>query len=258
MSKRHSEIELDLLQQNFAAAVRYQHDDILQQIESPRFLPDQVMQIYRNNFVMSCTEALTATFKLTLIAVGQDFFDAVARAFVLAQPPRCGDIMQYGDRFAQFLATCPQLDAMPYIPGVAQLEWQIEQTAGLALRENAFPFASLSAVAASAYEQTYLLLRPQLQLFACDYDVETLYRMLQAGEVEEFEQQQACYLVLRKQRDFSVSLTPVSAALFGFLQACQQGSRLTEISEQWDIASFLPQALAQDFLVGFESEGVIS
>lgn len=251
-------LALSQLQKDFAAAVRYQHDAVLQQVESKRFLPDQVMQIYRNNFVLSCCEALAATYKLTLLAVGEEFFNAVARAFVLAEPPRSGDIMQYGDRFAQFLADCPQLEAMPYIPALAELEWLIEQTAGMQMAEGDFPFAALSDVNPAAYDNTFLLLRPQLQLFASDYNVAALYPMLQAGEVEAFEQQQPSYLLLCKQVDFSVSLTSISAPLLGFLQACQDGKSLAAIAESWDIASLLPQALAGQYFVGFESEGVIS
>ncbi len=54
--------------------------------------------------------------------VGEEFFQAMARAYVLAEPPRSPVLMDYGTTFADFIAGFAPAASLPYLPDVARIE----------------------------------------------------------------------------------------------------------------------------------------
>src|SRR6266478_6632976 len=68
-------------------------------------VPTQRFAIYRNNVVMGLGKALKSRFPVVEKIVGEEFFAAMARVFVLKQPPRSPLLAIYGDEFAAFIAT---------------------------------------------------------------------------------------------------------------------------------------------------------
>jgi hypothetical protein len=79
--------------------------------------------VYRNNVLVSLTEALADTFPAIERLLGEDYFKALAKAFILDHPPRSPVLIWYGDAFADFLETFPPLAGYPYLADVARLEW---------------------------------------------------------------------------------------------------------------------------------------
>lgn len=79
--------------------------------------------VYRNNVVASLTEALADTFPAIERLLGEDYFKALAKAFVQEHPPRSPVLIWYGDAFAGFVDTFPPLADYPYLADVARLEW---------------------------------------------------------------------------------------------------------------------------------------
>ncbi|MET1412773.1 DNA-binding domain-containing protein [Roseibium sp. HPY-6] len=79
--------------------------------------------VYRNNVIVSLCDALAQTFPAVLNLLGEDYFRALARAFVSEHPPRTPVLMWYGDKFAEFIEAFPPLQAYPYVSDVARLEW---------------------------------------------------------------------------------------------------------------------------------------
>ena len=69
--------------------------------------------VHRNNVVASLVKAIAARFPAVQKIVGEDFFAAMARAFVVERPPRSPLLATYGDEFADFIgsfapaANCP-------------------------------------------------------------------------------------------------------------------------------------------------------
>ena len=49
---------------------------------------DRRLQVYRNNTIISLTEALKATYPVVAALVGEQFFAHAAKAFIAAHPPR--------------------------------------------------------------------------------------------------------------------------------------------------------------------------
>ena len=79
--------------------------------------------VYRNNVVVSLIEALEATFPVVSRLVGDEFFAAMAREFVLAAPPRSPILSRYGSTFPEFLRNFGPVADLPYLADVARLEW---------------------------------------------------------------------------------------------------------------------------------------
>jgi len=78
--------------------------------------------VYRNNVAVGLIEAVRASFPVVERIVGQEFFAAMARVFVVRHPPLSPVLIGYGDGFPAFLADFPPAADMPYLPDVARLE----------------------------------------------------------------------------------------------------------------------------------------
>ena len=61
--------------------------------------------VYRNNVVAGLVKAIEARFPAVEKIVGEDFFVAMARIFVVERPPRSPLLATYGDEFADFIST---------------------------------------------------------------------------------------------------------------------------------------------------------
>ena len=99
--------ELASLQRAFASGLLGQDDAILGHIQPGRFAPDALLQIYRTNFILGLTEVLASSYPAVRAMVGETFFEAAARGFVLAAPLEEGSVMDYGEGFGDWLALDP-------------------------------------------------------------------------------------------------------------------------------------------------------
>lgn len=79
--------------------------------------------VYRNNVAVSLGQALARRFPLIERLVGADFFAALARAYLAADPPRSPVLLEWGAGFPRFLAGFPPLADWPYMADVARIEY---------------------------------------------------------------------------------------------------------------------------------------
>jgi hypothetical protein len=78
--------------------------------------------VYRNNVVVGLIEALRAAFPAVHRIVGADFFLAMARAYVVREPPRSPIMLDYGAGFPDFIRLFEPAMALPYLADVARIE----------------------------------------------------------------------------------------------------------------------------------------
>jgi hypothetical protein len=78
--------------------------------------------VYRNNVIIGLIDALAQRFPVVCRLVGQEFFRAMARVYVMAQPPSSPLMMLYGATFPDFIDTFAPAGALPYLSDVARLE----------------------------------------------------------------------------------------------------------------------------------------
>lgn len=84
--------------------------------------PSKRYGVYRNNVATGLARALAARFPITEKIVGEEFFTAMAREFVLSHPPSSPVLLHYGEDFADFVASFPPAASLPYLRDVVRLE----------------------------------------------------------------------------------------------------------------------------------------
>ena len=85
-------------------------------------VPARRFAVYRNNVVVGLTKALKHRFPAVEKIVGEEFFAAMARVFVIERPPRSPRLATYGDEFAAFIRAFEPARELPYLADVARLE----------------------------------------------------------------------------------------------------------------------------------------
>src|SRR5260370_20243834 len=78
--------------------------------------------VYRNNVVVGLTEALKDAFSVVHRIVGAEFFQAMARAYVVIEPPTSPILLDYGAGFPDFIGEFEPAATLPYLADVARIE----------------------------------------------------------------------------------------------------------------------------------------
>lgn len=85
------------------------------------------LQVYKNNYQMSLSDALVEVFPIVSAFVGEEFLRAAAKHFVAESPPSDPQLFQYGGEFPQFLATYSHAAEVVYVADIAALEWAVHE-----------------------------------------------------------------------------------------------------------------------------------
>src|SRR5229473_2572730 len=78
--------------------------------------------VYRNNVVVGLTESLKDAFPAVRRIVGADFFQVMARAYVVTEPPQTPILLDYGAGFPEFIREFKPAATLPYLADVASIE----------------------------------------------------------------------------------------------------------------------------------------
>lgn len=179
--------------------------------------PDVRFDVYRNNVVTSLVGALADTFPVTRQLVGDPFFSAMARLFVIEHPPASPLLCDYGDGFADFIRSFAPAAGLPYLADMARLErarvraYHAADAAALAGDEMAAQLSDPMSLALSHVE-----FHPSAQLVQADYAVVSLWAAHHGhGELEQVDPfSPEAALVLREDGDAAVVRVPPAAAVF--------------------------------------------
>lgn len=80
---------------------------------------------YRANAGALAARALAAAYPTVAQLLGEESFMALARARWQADPPGSGDLAEWGESLADFIAGDAQLASEPYLADVARLDWAV-------------------------------------------------------------------------------------------------------------------------------------
>lgn len=204
------------VQAEFAAALRDPALALPAGLVGPDREPAQRrFAVYRNNVIVGMVNALSSGFPVIERIVGEDFFQAMARAYALAEPPRSPVLMDYGAGFADFIAGFAPAASLPYLPDVARIEraWREAYHAADAEPLTAADFA---AVDADAVAGLVLQLHPSLRLLRSAYPAQTIWTMnAPNGEVRPVDLDQAeDTLIVRPDAEVTVRRVPPGGAAF--------------------------------------------
>jgi hypothetical protein len=136
--------------------------------------PAERLAIYRNTSVSALTAALRLNYPAVRALVGDDFFEAAARAFVGQSPAASARLDDYGAGFGAFLSRFDPAASLPYLSGVAELEWAVSRALHA---PDAAPLdlARLGRVPPHAQGRLRLNAHPALALVRADAPVDAIW-----------------------------------------------------------------------------------
>jgi hypothetical protein len=188
--------------------------------------------VYRNNVAVSLTEALGEGFPVTRALVGDAFFDAMARCFVIEQPPASPILSDYGGAFPDFIAACPPAAGLPYLPDLARLE-RARVVAYYAAEARPLMAGDLARHLADPQRlpATRVTLHPACRLLSSEHAVVSLWAAHQGeGRIEDVELcRPESALVLRDGDE--VLVLRLSPATGRFLASLARGTPLGEAAD---------------------------
>lgn len=143
--------------------------------------PAARLAIYRNTVIASLTTALRLCYPAVHRLVGEAFFESAAQLFFTARPPRGACLDDYDPGFAEFLAGFAPAAAIPYLAGVARLDWAVNRALHASDARSLDP-ARLADVAAADEPSLRFVPHPSVGLVRAAHPVDTIWRAVLARD----------------------------------------------------------------------------
>jgi hypothetical protein len=182
------------------------------------------LSIFRNNTFASLTEALKATFPVTVQLCDERFFAYAAHEFITQKPPHEARLSQYGMAFPRFLASFPACRNHPIIAAMAEFEWAISSS----LNDAEEAPASLSAIeqANANGGGISLALQPHLRFIASRWSVlQTWAEHKKAMPASSLLKREAERIAITR-RGEDMQFLRLSASRFAFWRALAKGQSI--------------------------------
>lgn len=220
----------------------------------------QRLAVHRNNVLSSLTGALREVYPVICRLVGEDFFAAAARSFILGAPPGEARLSHYGGDFVAFLGAYPAAASLPYLADVARLEWAVNEAFYAADVASLDP-ARLAGLAPEQSAALRFVLHPSCRLVASPYPIEPIWRANQpdsdTGDAIDLDSG-GCRLLVRR-HEFDVLFAPLDAGGFALLASLASGEPIaaafgaaTVAAPDFDLAGALRRHLAAGLFVDFQ------
>jgi len=190
------------------------------------------LRIYQNHFTLTLIEALNATFPVSRRLVGDDFFAAAARAFVLETPPAGPCLFEYGREFPDHIAALPGCEPLVYLRDVGRLEWAIN----VAYHAPDGPFIVASAFEETPPQQvldTGFAFHPSCRLISSCFPIDRIWQANQAetDDVEPVDLRAGGVRLLVHRQGDEVGWRKFSRSEFAFLRTLTLGGSLGDAVE---------------------------
>jgi hypothetical protein len=204
------------VQTEFAEALRDPSAEMPAGVSGPDGAPaPRRFAVYRNNVVVGLVNAVASAFPAVKRIVGDDFFTAMARIYVVAEPPSSPVLMDYGVTFADFIASFEPAASLPYLSDIARIEraWREAYHA-----EEATPLglSDLARVSEADLANLRFRLHPSLRLVRSAFPALTIWRMNVSDEpprpVDFTVAEDA--LIVRPDAEVEVRVVPPGGAAF--------------------------------------------
>lgn len=214
--------------------------------------------VYRNNIVVGLIEALQANFPAVCRIVGEEFFQAMARAYVVSQPPASPILLDYGGEFANFIAAFEPAATLPYLPDVARIE-RAWTEAYHALEAVPLGPEALSGIPSDRVAEIRFTVHPSGRVVRSRFPALTIWRMNIDDGVPnpvDFDSGGEDALIARPEADVEVRSMPPGGA--EFLAALVNGKSLTEAAKSamnacafFDLSVNLAALISAGIFIGF-------
>lgn len=132
--------------------------------------------IYRNNVAVGLVNTMSSVYPAVRRIVGEEFFKAMALAYVRAEPPTSPVLLEYGQGFADFIADFEPAASLPYLADVARVEWAWREAYHAAEAVRLGP-SDLSEITETDLPSLRFSLHPSVHVVRSAYPVLTIWRM---------------------------------------------------------------------------------
>jgi hypothetical protein len=137
--------------------------------------PEARLNVYRNTMRGTLATALRLAFPAVQGVVGAEFFAAVAQLFIEQRPAGTANLHGYGVGFPEFLEQLPAAAPLPYLPGVARVDWAVHRALH-APDEQPLPPEALARFETGAWGRLRLLPHPSAGLVQSAFPVDDVWR----------------------------------------------------------------------------------
>lgn len=181
--------------------------------------------VYRNSVAVGLIDAMAATYPAVEALVGEEFFRAAAREFVLEHPPSSPILIHYGAQFPCWIAAFPPAAGVPYLGDVARLEWAWNRAYNAADAEPLDP-GSLAGMPPEELARAVVALHPSFALVSSRFPVVSLWAEA-TGRVEKtgLDLEVAETGLIVRPRD-QVDTRAISSAMARFLNGIAAGDTI--------------------------------
>lgn len=152
-------------------------------------MPLRGLQTYQSNGHVLAERGLRAVHPVLGCMLGQGSFAELARAFWHAHPPQRGDVAEWGEALAAFIADSVQLRDEPYLADVARAEWLLHRCA--LAPDRAIDLGTLALLTTEDPQTLTLELAPGLATLASEWPLVSLLlaHMQDSPTLDELSQQ---------------------------------------------------------------------
>ena len=216
---------------------------------------EQLLSLYRNNFYVSLTDYLKGCFPSINALVGEEFFEQLAKAYIIQKPLANPNIELYGEGFCRFINDLEQTRSLPYLAGIAALDWGFDRAK--AVTEIAsFPFVKLDGLDQQQQLKICFQMSAETLLVASDYPLLSIWQGVAKDCLEGIDMQSAEYLILHPSAEQGALFYTLSASQYQFLSAVSAGVTLQKLAEmtgfQQQLNYFIGNAVINGFTTGDE------
>lgn len=191
------------------------------------------LSVYHNNTYLGLTDLLKNFFSVTHMLIGNNCFKACAKNYIRAHPMHGGDRNEYGAGFAASLKKEIVLSKLPYVPEIAELEWAFFTSSNAETSTTPLTMAALQNQLAITPDPS-LALNAHVQLLTHQHNTLEIWQAHQnKPENIQVELKTATHNILIW-RDLlgDVYMQTITPTAYQFLQACEQGTSLSQCLTQ--------------------------
>lgn len=213
--------------------------------------------VYRNNVVVGLIETLKAAYPVVHRLVGEAFFVAMAREYVMIEPPSSPIMLHYGAGFPAFIGGFEPAAALSYLGDVARLEraWAEAYHAAEAPPLDA---SALTGVPPGELPHLMLTFHPSMRVVRSVFPIVSIWQANVEnadGALIDLDDGGEDAIVARPKAEVEVRRLPVGAA--AFMEALQEGLPVIEAlkeglssSPRFDLAGTLRGMAEAGVIVG--------
>jgi hypothetical protein len=216
--------------------------------------------IYIDAYALRLIEALKTNYPAMHQLLGDDDFDAMARAYLEKYPPEHASIRWFGNHLTDFLSAQKPYADQPVFSELAKFEWALRHTIDAA-DADVLSVESLQSIAPEKWADLRFDLHPSLTILHLVWNTPQIWQALTNNEnLPEPQLQSMAWLVYR-QPDLISAWRSSGEAEVSSLQLIQAGKTFGDICEHLlQCSDDLQQVplMAAGFLRGWTEQGFLA